>query len=862
MTTIPGLGIQESVTVIPAAQRGMEHTPSDPMVGRADEPQNSGGLSSEDQERLIALVRRYKDQWSQDRMVLMQRCLLNLEFFKGNQFIAFGAGNAEFFDAVGWMNENGGSQNAEDSDDKDLYQYCNNFYQMLATGFVAALSPQVPKSRWLPENAEHLTDVTTARAAQTLIDIVERQNREQSLLKQQLLYLYTTGAVFRHTRYVVDAERAGTRHEPVLNKTETELVPDRYHCFQCGADTPAVQSLAVDGQGSGNEEPGSTATRLMTPGVGCTQCGRTVGGESFFPAEYGYAVRKIGEEELPNGMVAQSVYSPLEVDCDPAAQNLRQSPILNLEVEVHLGALRAAYPQMYDAIQSSSTSTLSANGGIDRIARQQVYSQTGTYSSILQDERPTLSRTWIQPWAFDLEEDQEFGTRIRQLYPKGILLVNVGDTFLSAQEAALVDEWTWAGTHEGFGLYPPSIGDIVVPFQKRYNDMANILHEFMDRCSSGVTLANADLIDNKAMQGKPMLPGVLNLVKLKRTGAPGSQRLADALFQFQFTMHEEAFNYLDKLAMNAQMFAGIPPQVYGGGGDPHVETFGGQQQQLNVALGKLNIYWDNLREEHAAADELAVRCAKENLTDDLREVILEKGSEFRNNYVRLDDLSGNVHAYPDTDQGFPITASELRQRWMDLIQAAAQNPIAQAIFDDPANQEQAASALGVPGMVVPGAAMRAKVLQIVDQLVQAQAIPVLDSQTNQPTGAFRPSILPDKDIDDFTILKQVVRQYCQENSDLPENNPAGWQNILAYLTSAVALETRQGIEQAQQQLAVKQASIPQPAAKPPIPLEEINDVVSTVGGMMHLSPSVTGGSIQGQVQAANTLIKLANGLAN
>ena len=472
------------------------------------------------------------------------------------------------------------------------------------------------------------------------------------------------------------------------------------------------------------------------------------------------------------------------MDCDPAANNLRQTPILNLEVEVHVGALRAAYPDMYDQISASPSSELSSNGSIDRIARQQVYSQTGASSSILQDQRPTLSRTWIQPWAFDLEDDREFGERMRAAYPAGLLLVSTGATFLSAREASLTKEWTWAGTHEGFGLFPPSIGDIVVPFQKRYNDMANILHEFMDRCSSGVTLANADLIDTKSMQGKPMLPGVLNLVKLKRTGAPGSVRMADALYQFQFQMHEEAFSYLDKLAYNAQMFAGIPPQVYGGAGDPSIETFGGQQQQLNSALGKLNIYWENLKEEHAKADELAVNCAKDNLTADMRQVILERGSEFRNDYIRLDDLQGSVHAYADTDQGLPVTAAELRQRWMDLMQAAASNPLAQAIFDDPTNQEQAATALGVPNMVVPGAAMRSKVLQIIDRLLQAEAVPVVDPQTGRPTGQVRPTILPDKAIDDFTVLKQVVRQYCQENSDIPDNNPAGWQNLLAYFTAA------------------------------------------------------------------------------
>ena len=101
--------------------------------------------------------------------------------------------------------------------------------------------------------------------------------------------------------------------------------------------------------------------------------------------------------------------------------------------------------------------------------------------------------------------------------------------------------------------------------------------------------------------------------------------MADALYQFQFQMHEEAFSYLDKLAYNAQMFAGIPPQVYGGAGDPSIETFGGQQQQLNSALGKLNIYWENLKEEHAKADELAVNCAKDNLTADMKQVILERG---------------------------------------------------------------------------------------------------------------------------------------------------------------------------------------------------------------------------------------------
>ena len=117
--------------------------------------------------------------------------------------------------------------------------------------------------------------------------------------------------------------------------------------------------------------------------------------------------------------------------------------------------------------------------------------------------------------------------------------------------------------------------------------------------------------------------------------------------------------------------------------------------------------------------------------------------------------------------------------------------------------------------------------------------------------------MPDEAIDDFTVLKQVVRQYCQENSDIPDENPAGWQNLLAYFTAAVAMETRQMALLAQQKAAVAQAGSP---AAPQIPAHEIDDVVHTVGGLMHTPPSATAGSIQGQVQAANTLIKLADKL--
>jgi hypothetical protein len=815
-------------------QGSQEHTPSNPMQGTADDPKNSGGMTQEDQTKMMDLVRRYRTQWQQDRLAIVMRCMENIEFFKGNQYISFDPLNFRYFDSMSWFAD----QHAEDSDDTDLYQYCNNFYQMLCTGFIAALSPQLPKQTFLPENAENLTDVTTAKASVTLIEIIQRQNKAMSLLKQRLFYLFNCGAVFRHTRYVVD-DRNGTHTEPVYDLVDMPISEDRYHCFNCGADIPAASMAAMVSHA-------------------CPKCGAPLGPESFYQGETGPVLSQVGEEELPNGMVSWTIYSPLEVDCDPQAKSLHQTPILNLSVEVHLGALRASYPQMYEQITASTADNSGQGDSMDRIARQVIRSSTGTYGGQLQEVRPTLDRTWIQPFAFGIDDDKEWAARMQKIFPKGVLLVATGQTFLEAREARLTAEWTWASVAEGLGLYPPAPGDIITPFQKRYNNACAVLDDFIERCSAGVVLGDTSKIDAKSLNGKPLLPGVINGVKLKQ-----GQSLQQALWQFKFELETEIAGYLEKMIYNAQMFAGVPPQIYGGAGDPHIETMGGQQQQLETALGRLNIYWDNLREEDAEAAALAILCAKNNLTDDLRQVIQQKGSEYRNNYVRLDEIQGSVAAYPDTDQAFPLSAAELRARWSELMEAAEKNPFAQAILDEPTNQEQAASALGVPGMVIPGSAMRSKVLQILERLAKDGPQQQLGPD-GQPTGQLQPSILPDREIDDFDITRKVVRQYCQENADLKQQNPRAWQNILAYLTAAVAMQTQFQAEQEQNKAQIAQAGMPpQPQAPqpPPIPPDEISKVVGRLNDLMDTDPAQTKGTISGQVSAAAQLINVGKSMA-
>src|SRR5437016_9184139 len=216
-------------------------------------------LTEAEQRQLIELVRKYKQTWFLRRRMVVKRVLKAYEFFKGNHFISFDPESFQWFDAME------ATYSGEDSgrEDLNMYQLATNFYQMLGFAFVAALSAQMPKTRFLPENAEREEDIATAKAASRVQEIVERQNNIKSLHKQGLLFLWMAGCYFRHTRYLVDSDLAGTHKEPVLELKKHTLMPPRYQCFRCGATVPADSG-----------EAGA-----------CRSCGAALSGQDYFPEE-------------------------------------------------------------------------------------------------------------------------------------------------------------------------------------------------------------------------------------------------------------------------------------------------------------------------------------------------------------------------------------------------------------------------------------------------------------------------------------------------------------------------------------------------------------------------------------------------
>lgn len=773
------------------ADQGQERTVDAPMAGKPEDKRKDQGITDEEKQALMRVRRLYKEKWHTVRRKIIRRVLKAYEFFKGNQFIAFDPENFQWFDPI-----EAALEGQEDPEDLDLYKFTNNIYQMLTGGFVAALSPEVPKSAFFPDDASDPDDLSTAKDASDVVAIVERKNNIKTLQKQELLLLWLAGCYFSYTRYVVDEDRAGTKKEPVYQDVPQQVAPDRFVCPECG-----------------NEEP-AAAPSLNLPY--CKNCGHQFTESDYYPGETMPMPTQVGEQEVPNGMTAIDLYGPLNVDAAPNAKKISQTPILDLQDEIDIGYLRSMYPDAWDQLKQATVGS-SVEGELERVARQHVYSALGGRNNMTGEIMPTLSRCWMTPQSFFVLDDKQLAQKLVARFPKGCKLVSVGDVFLEAQPEKLTDHWRHCSAYDAheFGLFPPAVGDSAIEVQERINDVANITHEHMDRNASPSLITDEDVIDSKGLNGKPFPPGTIT--GIKRKGSQAQVPIRDLMFQPTISIDAHIYEYSDKLVFLAQLLSGVTPQIFGGSGDPHIETASGQKQQLNTALGRLGLFWDQIRDEHAERSMLIVKTTVENMGGELRDTIRDDGTEFQNRAVDLDNMRGQIHAHPETDQGFPQTYAEIRDRIERFIELAKDNLYIQAVLEVPTNQKIVAMYTLPANIVIPKDAKRSKVLQVINQLIQdaEQGVPMQQVPNPLVPGQKMnmPTRMPDSDFDSpFEDVVEVVKEWAEENWKLAQTNPQAFENVRAYYRLAVQFATQ---EQIKQQAAAQMAAGPEGQGQQP-----------------------------------------------
>jgi len=137
------------------------------------------------------------------------------------------------------------------------YQFVTNIYQAFGLSFISVISQDVPATRFYPQSAQSLADITAAKAASQVADLVEQNNRVQNLLTGVGFFLWTDGKAGGYVRYVADGQRFGFHDEPMIEEHYVPLGEDEYVCPECGSPRAFTASGAEQRVGDGPGTPGS-----------------------------------------------------------------------------------------------------------------------------------------------------------------------------------------------------------------------------------------------------------------------------------------------------------------------------------------------------------------------------------------------------------------------------------------------------------------------------------------------------------------------------------------------------------------------------------------------------------------------------
>ena len=523
----------------------------------------------------------------------------------------------------------------------------------------------------------------------------------------------------------------------------------------------------------------------------CSGCGAPLSPSAWHPPEFIEVPVVSGYQSVPNGEERISVYGGLNLKVMPYADDLRQSAYLILAEEQHVAALRAAYPAAADRIASGAAGP---GESYERLARLALLEPPGApagalpYASLV-----TYKRCWLRPWAFWAHADPGTRQQLLDLFPEGCMVAFAGDVFLEARAERLDDHWRVCRAMPGVGMYTEPIGGSIVSVQKRVNDLANIQAEHVEYGAAPPILYDARYISGQALANKRMEPASYTPVVIE--SAPGGKPLAEMIFQPRIGLDPNVYSQGQNLVELAQFLTGAFPAIFGGSMQD-VTTATGYGMARQQALGRLSLFWRQIKQFHAELMLAAVNVFRLNRTQDVEQVLFHRSGDFASRFIHLGDLKGNVTVHAEAD-AFPVSWTDVRQNVLQLMQSS--DPYIQQLLAHPLNAEQVKNYIGAPGLVLPEGDNRSKQFRELDLLLRSE--PVFDPAL----GVWLPAVPTDPLVDEHGVHLQTLREWAvsDDGIEAKHSNPAGYANAMAHLL------------QHQRDLALQNASPPVPPGSPP-----------------------------------------------
>ena len=673
--------------------------------------------------------------------------------------------------------------------EQPTFRHVTNIFKAFGETIMSVLTQNRVPARFWPQSAQDPLDVRTAKNATKAVDVIQRNNRMETKADDAAYFLWCDGLIGAYVRYVTDGEQFGYDEQPVLEEQESEIEPASLLCESCGQQYPPEQA----------------------PMGFCPECGAEL---TEVAAVRGMVPTPVRVERIARGQEVVSLYGALHLRRSMWADEQKDLLYLTLVDEMHEASAKEQYPEQLARVANSG----SGETGIDameRLARRILYQGTPD-ASTNESQMNTFRRSWIRPRAFWMVADEARRAELSKLFPDGVKVCFYGDTFCEAANESMDEHWRLAHAMTGEGQKRQALGQALVPLQDQLNDAVNIIFE---QGMYGVPegFADEDLLDFEARARTIAKPGEITPVAALRPG----EKIDDKM---KFTQAVEPsrtlVDYRNQLfGPISQFICGAFPALFGGdqegaGG----ETAAGYAMARNQALGRLGRIWRRLQEFWATVDLLGVKCFAKNRSADVEKAVFGAGEDWKSEWIRLDDMQGNIVAYPEVDQQYPVLQAQLQATIQGLL---GKDPTFQALLQaDPENAAAVYSKLGVSDVIkVPGADSEMKQSREIEQLLKEK--PLLDPMAAEVMAAggqpqVLPSIMPDDFVDDHEREYKTCLAWMRSETGQTAKveNPPGYLNVRAHAMAHDQMAKLKMAAQAAGALKVK-------ASQEPIRPEEI-----------------------------------------
>jgi hypothetical protein len=697
----------------------------------------------------------------------------------------------------------------EDEIDDASNQAFVNIYKSYGEIIIAALSSQIPSTRFLPEDADNADDILTAKAYNKIADLIRKNNKAKLMLIRCLSILYNEPYVAVHN-YAKRSKKFGTFRKPIYGTVKRTY--RNFYCPNCYTELGKEEGEpeVVDD----NYEAQSNFDETGPPSV-CPQCGSAA--STFTDSKEELNKTTIGYNDAAKLRIVQEAYGQTNVRFPAFVRKQEDMPYIALEYEQPISLVESVYPELAGGI----TGTISDTGG------QNIWARTNQdYNGSVPDGVCTVSQVWFRPWAlnkyglqspgFDVDNiPEELKTALKE-FPTGCRCVFINDELAEVHEEDLDEHWTVSVNPLFDTLSGDAIGTAVIPIQDIKNDMTNLTKDTVEH---GIpeTFADSEVVNFQNYGSIEAKPGMIYPAQ-----RPANSSMSDAFFQTRTAqLQPEVVEFNNRQDRDGQFISGALPSIFGG----NIQGGGGTayeySQSRAQALQRLQTTWQIVCHMWS---EMELKSINEYVSEvDYDERFSQKsGNSYVNVWIKQIELKGKVaDVESESAEYFPISWAEKKaiiDKFLEL-----NNEYINSILSNPNNVGVISRSYGLGELYIPGDDDRNKQLAEISEMLQSGE--GVDTKAIDPAMVQQmlPTVKPEVEIDNHQIHIEVAKGWAVSEGGLYAklNNQLGYLNVImhiqahdqAMMQKAVSDATKQ--QQVQMKIQQSQMMMQPPPGMPP-----------------------------------------------